>query len=485
MRSSQWLLFFISLCIATLTQADNRSISTELDNYLKTSVEDGFSGAVLIVQDGKVVLNKGYGLADREDKLPITDDTLFDIGSVTKQFTAAAIMRLVQSGKLTTSMTINDFFEDVPEDKQKITIHQLLTHSSGIANGMGARDFDHVSTDEFFARLFATPLYFKPGEGYAYSNSGYSFLAYIVEQVSGQSYDAFMKESIFLPAGMHHTGYLYENLASLPAATGYLFGEVSSGSTRDRYVEDGKIAWPLKGNGGILSTMNDMYLWSKALQSEAVLSAKYRDQLFMPHMAEDDEGTSHYGYGWAVMQTPRETRFIGHNGSNGVYYFDFRWFPDENALILFASNAMVADTMALPFHVEKYVFDSTPLPAFNRGITSEMVKLSLNTPGSAQEKLSALQTQFAKNIDNKRLLNRAGLMLSDQGYHDDAIAMLSLNVRLFDDDGNLWDSLGEAYYANKQFKLAREAFSKALAISPEENCFWCENSQEKLNAIKE
>ncbi|GGF81109.1 serine hydrolase domain-containing protein [Alteromonas lipolytica] len=454
-----------------------------LDKYLQDSVANGFSGAVLVVEAGDVRLNQGYGLAVRDAHLPVTAETLFDIGSVTKQFTAAAIMHLAQQGKLTTSMTLADFFADVPPDKQGITLHQLLSHSAGIANGIGARDFEHIPTQTFFARLFNEPLYFAPGEGYAYSNAGYSILARIIELVSGQPYESYVQSALFAPAGMQHTGYLKPELRQEPAAAGYLFGEADTGSTRDRYFADAAIAWPLKGNGGILSTLNDMYLWSQALQTNRILKDQYRQQLFSPHVAEDEEGSSHYGYGWAIMKTPRDTRFIGHNGSNGVFYFDFRWFPDEQSLILFASNAMVESTMAVPFYIEQYLFEQEPLPEFTRGLTSEIVRKSVTTAGNALHKKAVLQKTFISRVDDKRILNRAGLRLLDQQLFADAIALLSLNVELFSDDGNLWDSLGEAYFESGQAEAAKSAFKRALQLKPAQDCFWCENSQTRLQQL--
>ena len=309
MRLPKIVLLALVIVTSPMVLAADAADVNQLDQYLTTAEANGFSGAVLIAENGKLRLNKGYGKTERHGSTAITADTLFDTGSVTKQFSAAAVMHLVQQGKLSTAMPISRFFNRLPEDKQAITLHQLLTHSAGIANGIGARDFTHVPTDEFFNRLFALPLYFAPGEGYAYSNAGYSILARIIELVSGMSYEAYLQNALFEPAGMRHTGYLNPLLAELPAAAGYLFGEVETGSTRDKYFEDAAIAWPLKGNGGMLSTMNDMYLWAQALQSESVLAAKYRDQLFEPHVAENEEGTSHYGYGWAIMPTPPGNHF--------------------------------------------------------------------------------------------------------------------------------------------------------------------------------
>ena len=157
-----------------------------MHEYLQAGVGEGFSGAVLIARGGEILLNEGYGFADKEQGAPMTPDTVVDIGSVTKQFTAAAILVLSDQGKLDVEDSIGRFFPNLPEDKSGITIHHLLTHTAGLVDGVGDGDFDHIPTEEFFRRVFDSELLSAPGERHSYSNAGYSVLARIVELSSGQ-----------------------------------------------------------------------------------------------------------------------------------------------------------------------------------------------------------------------------------------------------------------------------------------------------------
>ena len=141
--------------------------------------------------------------------------------------------------------------------------------------------------------------------------------------------------------------------------------------------------------------------------------------------------------------------------------------------------------MALPYYIEQYLFEKEPLPAFETGITSQIVGLSLSTTGNPEHKKAVLQKAFASKIDNKRILNRAGLRLMDNERYNDAIALLLLNVELYSDDGNLWDSLGEAYFVSGQYGQAKQAFTQAIERKPADNCFWCDNSATRLQQISE
>ena len=183
-------------------------VATKIDSYLSAGVKNGFSGAVLIAVDGKTVLNKGYGLANKNQEIPNSPETVFDIGSVTKQFTAAAILKLTQQNKLSVSDPLSRFFPKLPDDKKKITLHHLLTHSAGLVDTIGDGDFDHIPRDQFFKHLFKTKLLFEPGKKHRYSNAGYSILGRVIELASGQDYETFLYEQLFKPAGMQQTGYL-------------------------------------------------------------------------------------------------------------------------------------------------------------------------------------------------------------------------------------------------------------------------------------
>ncbi len=329
------------------------------DEYLSRATEFGFSGAVLIAKDNKIILNKGYGLADRESGRPITAETVFDIGSITKQFTAAAIMRLEEQGKVSVNDALTKYFENIPEDKRAITIHHLLTHSSGMPLYSGD-DYELINRDTFVERAMSAPLRFKPGERQAYSNPGYSILAVIIEKVSGQSYETFVREQILRPAGMEGTGYTAPFWKTETLARGY------SGLKDERtpldfaWWGDGP-SWNLRANGGFLSTLGDLYRWHLALEGNKVLSESSKRKMASPHVATQNPDRF-AGYGWFVSQTPRKTRLVSHSGGNGIFAVNFRRYVDEGVVMLFATNDSQND-WALEAQAEALLFGKEiPLP---------------------------------------------------------------------------------------------------------------------------
>jgi CubicO group peptidase (beta-lactamase class C family) len=311
-------------------------LGRRLNQYLTRLSPFGFSGVVLVAKDNRVVLSKGYGLTDRERNLPMTAETVVPVGSITKQFTAAAILKLEMQGKLSVQDPLGRFFTDVPKDKAGITLHHLLTHGAGLESDYGDTDFEAVSRDELVRRVFRGKLRGEPGRRFHYSNAGYSLLGAVVELVSGRPYEAYLHEHLFKPAGMTRTGYRLPGWRAGEVAQGYRSGRRWGTILERPWAADGP-HWNLRANGGIHSTAGDMYRWHQALEGEAVLSRAAKDKLFAPHLAEGNPALS-YGYGWSIAKTPRGTKVVMHNGGNGVYAADFRRYVDEGVVYFVASN---------------------------------------------------------------------------------------------------------------------------------------------------
>lgn len=312
-----------------------------IDEYLTRLEAFGFSGNVLVARGGRILLHKGYGMANREKGIRMGPDTVISIGSITKQFTAAAILKLEMQGKLKVEDTLSKFFTDAPADKAAITLHQLLTHTAGLESNYGPSDYEAVSRDEIVGRILAAPLRSKPGEAHFYSNAGYSLLGAIVEVVSGRGYEAYLSEQLFKPAGMTSTGYQIPKWNPDTVARGYLDGKDWGTILEKPWAEDGPY-WNLRANGGIHSTPSDMYKWHVALEGDEVLSKSARERYTTPYVAEGPRAMSHYAYGWAIFTTPRKTKLVTHNGGNGIFAADFRRYVDENAVIYVASNAEIS-----------------------------------------------------------------------------------------------------------------------------------------------
>jgi len=319
---------------------DGSQLALALDDYMSRLPALDVSGALLVAKDGKIVLSKGYGLADREKNKPYTNATVFSTGSITKQFTAAAIMKLQEAGRLSVDDTLDKFFDDVPDDKARISLHHLLTHTSGLEPFLGD-DFDTTATRAWIIRAaLGSELSSLPGERYEYSNVGYSLLAAVIEIVSERSYEEFLVEEILKPAGLTRTGYTIPDWSGMTIAQGYE-GDEPWGTVLDKpWLADGP-GWNLRGNGGIHSTLVDMYRWHQALLGDRVLNAASRERMFTP-FADEGGGESHYGYGWSIATTPRNTKVIAHNGGNQVFFADVRRYVDEDVVLIFATNTASA-----------------------------------------------------------------------------------------------------------------------------------------------
>ena len=302
-------------------------LAKKLDMYLTRITPFGFSGALLVAKNGKIILNKGYGLAIRAENAPNTSETVFSTGSITKQFTAAGIMKLEMMGKLKTEDTIAKYFDDVPEDKKGITLHHLLTHTSGVVDALGP-DYVEAPRDETARKTLDAPLRFEPGEQFGYSNAGYSLLAAVIEKVSNQSYEEFMNANIFTPAGMKFTGYRMPEWDKKVVAHWYR-GERDNGTPLEKNYPQ----WHLLGNGGILSTTEDMYRWHQALLEDKVLSAEVKKKMFTPFLNE-------YGYGWDIIQREMGT-LIQHDGGSmlGSSSEMRRYIDAKTVTILFCNQS--------------------------------------------------------------------------------------------------------------------------------------------------
>lgn len=333
--------FFIPLIAFCAAGEDPKEIvkgeiGEKLDAYFTALEGYGFNGVILVEMDGEVVIAKGYGAVHRDKEKPVTTDTVFTIGSITKQFTGAAIMKLVEAGKLSVDDKITKYFDNVPEERQEITIHQLLTHESGLRD-IRKGDFDPVGREEFAEIALNAKPFVPPGKRHRYTNAGYSLLGAIIEQVTGTSYEEYVRQVFFNPLEMDDTGYILADWEDDQVAHGYLRDEYWGRVIDKPFDKDGPY-WVLRANGGIHSTVWDMYTWHKALLDDSVLSDASRKQMFTKHAAENKEATTHYGYGWGLATTQRGTELISHNGGNGIFFADMRRYVGDGVLILYMTS---------------------------------------------------------------------------------------------------------------------------------------------------
>lgn len=321
--------------VPTLTT--DAQIVTRVDEYMMRLENLGYTGGVLVIRGGRPVLKRSYGLANRAAGIVADTATVYNLGSITKQFTAAAILRLEEQGKLRTTDSIARFFPDAPADKRGITLHQLLTHTAGFDSDYSPTDYEATTRDEYVRRMFAAPLRSAPGTAHFYSNAGYSLLAAIVELATGAGYERALHDLVLQPAGMNESGYKGPGWPPNRIAHGYQNGR-DWGTIVDRIAPADAPYWALRGNGGLHTTLGDMARWDASLNDARVLSDSSRRKFMTGYVNEGPDGQSQYAYGWAVMKTSRGTRLVTHNGGNGVYVAEFLRFVDDSVTIFVTST---------------------------------------------------------------------------------------------------------------------------------------------------
>jgi CubicO group peptidase (beta-lactamase class C family) len=360
---SFWLL--ASAVTAQTSNADARAandhrlesadLHNDVDSYMRRAWAHGFSGTVLVAKGQKIILRGAYGEVDRSKALPLTPDTAFDVASLDKQFIAAAVLRLEEMGKLKTSDSIARFFDFVPPPKADITIHQLLSHTSGLPNEYWDEHSEFQERTDFVRFVLRDePLSSKPGTKWNYSNSAYIVLEEIIARASGTSYEEFLQHALFRPAGMSHTGIQLVRWKSGHVAQ-YRYWTAGP-LTREGVDLSDPIRRP-SSSRDLLSSVDDLYLWYLALRDGKILGPDSLKKLFAPVMND-------YAYGWNITRTSRGTKLISHGGSDSAQGMlaTFRYFADEDVFFVVLSNSvqpgLVGDYFAAD--LEQIVFGGSP-----------------------------------------------------------------------------------------------------------------------------
>ncbi|MCL6265174.1 serine hydrolase domain-containing protein [Flagellimonas myxillae] len=348
------LIMAIGLCRAQSTKPSAANLE-KLDEYMAKLDSKGFSGTILIAHGDSILHADGYGYRNLEQKKSNTVTTIFGTGSLTKQFTAAAILKLEMQGKLLVQDKISKYFSKVPAALSGIEIHHLLTHSAGFPVAIGS-DYDKISEEEYITKAFASAKHIEPGSEHEYSNVGYALLSIIIEKVSGENYETFLRENLFNPAGMKNTGYLLPNWDEQNIAYGYSKKKVWGKPNEKPWDSDGPYLH-LKGNGGILSTVEDLFAWHLALLGDEILSKEAKSKYYGKHIEEAPGDPSYYGYGWVIIPTGGETDLITHNGGNGVFFADFWRLLEEELTIILMSNKANDFTVDLAVNVARILLN--------------------------------------------------------------------------------------------------------------------------------
>jgi CubicO group peptidase (beta-lactamase class C family) len=331
------LIISVCCCVATqpvAAQTTPAKLDSLLDAYAK--VWD-YTGSVLVATKGGVLFEKGYGYKNKETRSLNDTNTIFQIGSITKQFTSAIILQLEEEKKLSLQDSLTKYIPDYPNGNT-ITIEQLLTHTAGVYNYtndavfMKNESMHPISRDSLIARFKFKPLDFTPGEKFSYSNSGYELLGYIIEKVTGESYFQAVRQRIFQPLHMDHSGFDFTDLRSPDKASGY-----TPGSTTPAPIVDSSVSFAA---GAIFTTVGDLYKWDRGLLSGKILSHALQQKAYTPHLAG-------YGYGWIINEAGGK-KVVEHGGGiTGFVSYIKRIPEDETCIIILDNQPNSANTLKM------------------------------------------------------------------------------------------------------------------------------------------
>jgi len=352
-------VFLLNTCSAALAETLDQEVAQQVNAYVRPMVEGkNFSGSILIAKHGAIVFQQSYGMANYELAVPNDARTRFHIASISKSFTAAAILLLEQRGKLSVNDPLTKFVPDYPSG-EKITVHHLLTHRSGIPNVNDLPEYadkskSRLSLPEIIDLFKNKPLQFAPGSRFHYSNSNYNLLAFIIEKVSGTTYGDFLRDNIFRPLGMNDT-------ADDPG-TGALIPNRASGYVPVRMddIENAPyLNWSIKrGNGSLYSTAADLYKWDRALYADKVLNRTERDKMFTDYGG--------FGYGWFVRKHSGR-RVTSITGRSPGFTSSLERFIDDDLCIIVTANTYSGITQSLSDDLAAIVFgekyEQVPAPA--------------------------------------------------------------------------------------------------------------------------
>ncbi len=437
---------------------DSAAKHREIDTFLSTLYVCGqFTGAVLVAEHGHVIYKKAFGLADRENNKPFTLQTPEYIGSLSKQFTAMGIMILKERGKLNYDQPVRNFFPELPECMQPVTIRHLLYHTSGLAT---FDDFpDMTERDVFNILLKQKTLNFKPGDRFEYCNAGYSLLGMIIEKISGQSLNDFLSENVFRPLGMYHTTVNEFLRRNSDRAVGYdMFG------TQNNYDTF------MGGNASIISTVEDLFLWDQALYRPTIISRNTLEEAFSrsPISLNDDVfGKKSYGFGWWIVDK-NGSKDLFHDGAFGGYraYIE-RFLTPQNTIIQLSNlrhpfTLDIRNAIVNILNNKPYVF---PKQLISVWVFNKMQLTGIDTAIQLYKDLRISADSAIYNF-NEPELNSLGYYLLRQNRIDEAIKIFTLNADEYPHSSSTFDSLGEACLMSGDKPSAIRNYKLALKLDP-------------------
>jgi CubicO group peptidase (beta-lactamase class C family) len=456
------LIFVVVSCRGSVPDKERR-----IDEFLSLCHEYRiFDGTVLVSEHRNVIYKRSFGQSNREWNVPNELDSKYVIGSVSKQFTAMLILQLAEEKKMRLDGKISDYLPDFPKDKgDRVTIHQLLCHSSGIPNNLHFENWytelwlKEYSTQELIELFYGLDLEFPPGSQFAYSNTGYYICAAIIEKVTGKSYEEVLKEKILEPLGMKESGFMDSYRIVPKLATGYMYWNFQF--TKPPYANPSSSI----GAGSIYSTVEDLIKWERALAEQKLVSNKYQDLMFEPHI--ELRGGRDYGYGFVlgeeiVAGMDRSIRFAEHTGNQPGFSCLFLRIMDDDHGIIVLSNIDHIDLRLIRRGLVNILYDR---PAVVQKPIS-LVLAECKTADEIQETIANFRESIASYSVRRDAVNGLGFQFLLDKKMAMGLAVLEFNASEHPRTPWVYESLAEAYLMIGNREEAIANLNKVLEWDP-------------------
>jgi CubicO group peptidase (beta-lactamase class C family) len=455
--SSLFLIILLSRTSGTCQHKliwTNEKLANWVDAYMYNAVKfDHFSGCILLSRSGDPFYIRSFGQANKELDVPNRPETKFLIGSVSKQFTAAAIMKLQEMGYLSTNHTIDKYLDKCPQHWKDITIKQLLNHTSGIVNFTTLEEVtgkflmvEH--THEEVLQIFRErPLESNPGEIFNYNNSGYYLLGMIIEKVSGVSYNEYIMNNLFKPLGMNNTGFDAQGKLIINRASSYYQrDDMKFYNSPYTNMEN------LFSIGGAYSTVSDLLIWQKSFTTNRILNTISIQEMLTP-------GKGNYGYSWVVGKIGTINRYY-HDGGISSFSTSLQWLPDQNLTVIVISNTGEDGGIRVAYDIVGKIGES---PATVRGIQSDLMTLPAD---KVIDIINQAKQKFPRFDISENKVEEIGNFLLSTKKKKQALEVFKVNVSLYPLSANAHYRVGLAYEENKYIDLAIQSFKTCIGLDP-------------------
>ncbi|WP_204346130.1 serine hydrolase domain-containing protein [Psychroserpens algicola] len=470
------LVCLVSACFFSCKTDTETSINqtASFNIFIDAMKAEGLStGNILVYENGEVVFKSSNGLRSISPVDSLDINSQFRLASVSKQFTGMAIMKLKEAGQLDYDQKVNTILTDFPYDH--ITIRQLLHHTSGltdyervIANNFVKEDTTKqyiLGNDEILDVFYHVnpELDFQPGDKWEYSNTGYLVLASIVEKISGQHFRTFLKEQITDPIGMYNTVLYQYQIAADEKMPHRVFGYGLALNQKDFILNDYNIVNDVRGDGGIYSTLEDLYKWNMALANQTIISKAYLDEAWTSGKTNDGENTG-YGFGWFLDYNPGEPKVISHSGGwVGFATFLHNEVDAKNGFVILTNDS--GENFGTIYDNVKRITAGENYQAPRKSVYKEMAKrIYDNDVKDAIRFYHEVKTDTIAYDVSEGDNNRLGYLLLNENKVDDALAVFKLNTVEFPKSANVYDSYADALLIQGDSINALKNFEKCYEM---------------------